>query len=104
VYIHDAFTLPEFQSRGLYTALLSHVGEEVRARGMEHVYATTWHRNVASIRAMLRAGMAPCGTVLGIRLFSKVATGILLRPRRAAGAREAEQATRNGDRYVHDDS
>jgi len=94
ICIHDAFTLPEFRSRGLYTALLGYTIEESRAGGVARVYATVWHRNAASIRAMVRAGMEPCGRVLTIRLFSRMEMSFFRRSSREPGTAESGERAR----------
>jgi CelD/BcsL family acetyltransferase involved in cellulose biosynthesis/ribosomal protein S18 acetylase RimI-like enzyme len=81
-YIYYAFTLPEFRRRGLYSALLCLIKEEMQARGMDRVYAVAWHRNLPSIHAMTRAGLEPFATIVVIRLLSRFEFALALRRRK----------------------
>jgi ribosomal protein S18 acetylase RimI-like enzyme len=97
-YIWDCATLPAFRRKHLYTALLNHLTNELRAEGLQRVWIGSSLDNRPSMRAFSRSGFQPVVTVLYVRLFRLScmllvrvpggAEGYLLDIRRMLAARE----------------
>ena len=63
-YLWDFATLPEFQRRGLYSALLSHIVRALRADGLARAWIGADLSNAPSQAGIERAGFTPVADLL----------------------------------------
>jgi ribosomal protein S18 acetylase RimI-like enzyme len=69
-YVWDCATLPKFQRKKLYNALLGHLNHYLEAEGLRRVWIGSSVDNVPSQRAFKRAGFQPAMTALYLRLYN----------------------------------
>ncbi len=69
VYLYDAFTVPEWRGRGLFTTLLLDLLTYTRAQGRKRALIFVLARNEASRRAIERGGFRLFQTVSRVELF-----------------------------------
>jgi GNAT superfamily N-acetyltransferase len=69
-YVWDCATLPDYQGKHLYTALLSYLPARLRSEGVRRVWIGSSLDNLPSVRAFARAGFRPVITMLYLRLFN----------------------------------
>jgi ribosomal protein S18 acetylase RimI-like enzyme len=67
-YVWDCATLPKFQRKNLYNALLGHLTHYLKAEGLRRVWIGSSVDNLPSQRAFKRAGFQPAITALYLRL------------------------------------
>lgn len=68
VYCYDAFTMPGWRGRGLFSAVLAHLLAFAHARGRKRALIFVRARNRASRRAIERAGFEIVHTVSRVEL------------------------------------
>jgi GNAT superfamily N-acetyltransferase len=69
VYLYDAFTIPEWRGRGLFTTLLLELLTYMRRRGRKRALIFVLARNEASRRAIERGGFRLFQTVSRVELL-----------------------------------
>jgi ribosomal protein S18 acetylase RimI-like enzyme len=67
-YIWDCATLPDYQGKHLYTALLTYLAARLRSEGVQRIWIGSSLDNRPSVRAFARAGFQPVITMLYLRL------------------------------------
>jgi lipid II:glycine glycyltransferase (peptidoglycan interpeptide bridge formation enzyme)/ribosomal protein S18 acetylase RimI-like enzyme len=93
--IRSSVTLPAFRGRGLYQAVIAAIARELRASGVERLYAHVLEENAASLRAFLASGFEVSG-----RLRAGRAAGIPFAFEEAAPPRPAPGPSALEVRYV----
>lgn len=68
VEITHAVTLPEFRGRGLFTYAVGALASVAKSHGAQTLYMITGKQNVASQRAIEKAGLQSAGQILRLRL------------------------------------
>ncbi len=89
-YVYKTFTLPAFRGQGLNTAALRDVRRRCAEEGCDEVLIDVARSNTASRRAIERAGFAPVGRFLIVRI-GRVRLSVMSPSvrHRIAGARRA---------------
>lgn len=70
--VGPSVTVPDYRGKGVFTASLSAVCDELKARGLHRMWGLARIDNIGSIRGFEKLGFAPLGTVtltrvLGVR-------------------------------------
>ena len=83
-YLYDAFTLPQYRCRNLFSALLSNSLEYLRSRGYSRALIFALSSNKPSIRAIEKSGFKCFQSVLFFKLLGRR----LHLPRRRVGGKK----------------
>jgi GNAT superfamily N-acetyltransferase len=70
-YIWDCATTPLYRRRGLYTALLAHIIDEMRVEGLCRVWIGADGDNLPSQKGIARAGFQPVVDLIAARAAAK---------------------------------
>jgi len=79
-YIYSCFTSGEHRGLGIFPAVLSLIEGELFASGVQRVWIAVEAENVASAKAIRRAGFLPAGTVSYRRVGSSVKRSVRREP------------------------
>jgi ribosomal protein S18 acetylase RimI-like enzyme len=63
-YIWDCATLPVYRRQGLYSALLEHIVQALRAQGLRTAWIGADYNNSSSNAGIARAGFTPLATIV----------------------------------------
>jgi GNAT superfamily N-acetyltransferase len=88
-YCWDCGTLPAYRRRGLYTALLGHIGGALRAEGMRRLWIGASRFNRPSVRGFATAGFHPAINLTYVRLGPWRHVWVGAHPRAAQGLADA---------------
>jgi ribosomal protein S18 acetylase RimI-like enzyme len=64
-------TLPGFRKKGIASLMTLHAAHELRRMGMDNFYAAPHSENIASIKALKRAGFREIGRLTAIGPFNR---------------------------------
>lgn len=80
-YLFDAFTLPEYRKRNLFSVVLSNTLSYLKSKGYHRVLIFALHSNRASIKATEKASFRHFQSVIFLKIFGK---GFHLKSKRLA--------------------
>ncbi len=79
-YVYEAYTVPEYRGKRLYSAALSRIARELRGQGYRRLVVFVYPRNRPALQAHSRMGFQPQGHIgyvelLGVRRYFYRVTG-----------------------------